>query len=201
MEKQTIVAASRNKHKLQEMHAILKKYGMDIISRDDAGVPAFEVEETGDTFEENSLIKAEEIVKSCGKITIADDSGLAVDALDGAPGVFSARYAGEPCDDAANNRKLLEVMKDIPEEKRTAKFVSVITMVYPDGRKLVARGECPGKIIFEERGNGGFGYDPLFVPDGFEKTYAELTAEEKNTVSHRAKALAELERQLVCQTE
>ncbi|MCR5482251.1 MAG: XTP/dITP diphosphatase [Clostridia bacterium] len=201
MEKRTIVAASRNKHKLVEMQAILKKYGMEIISRDDAGIPPFEIEETGDTFEENSLLKATQIMKCCGEITIADDSGLAVDALGGAPGVFSARYAGDPCDDGANNRKLLEAMKDVPEGKRTAKFVSVITMVWPDGHTLVARGECPGKIIFEEKGDGGFGYDPLFVADGFEKTYAQLTADEKNTVSHRAKALAELERQLICQNE
>ena len=199
MNETTIVAASQNKHKIVEIEAILKNFGMSIVPRDEAGIPPFEIDETGDTFEENSYIKAAEIMKYCNRITIADDSGLMVDALNGEPGVYSARYAGDPCDDKANNRKLLKMLENIPEGKRGAKFVSVITMIYPDGRKIVARGECLGKIIFEEKGDGGFGYDPLFVPEGFEKTYAELTAAEKNKISHRAKALIELERQLLCQ--
>ena len=191
-----IVAATQNKHKIEEISAITKPLGMEIISRKDAGVPDFEVEEDGETFEENSEKKARAIMEACGQVTIADDSGLMVDALGGAPGVYSARYAGEEGNDAKNNVKLLAVMSDIPMKERTAKFVSVITMVYPDGSKLVARGECRGHIIFEERGTNGFGYDPLFVPEGFSKTFAELTAEEKNKISHRASALRELERLL-----
>jgi len=191
-----IVAATQNKHKIEEIAAITKPFGMEIISRKDAGVPDFEVEEDGETFEENSEKKARVIMEACGQVTIADDSGLVVDALGGAPGVYSARYAGEDGNDAKNNVKLLAVLSDVPMEERTAKFVSVITMVYPDGSKLVARGECRGHIIFEEKGDNGFGYDPLFVPEGFTKTFAELTAEEKNKISHRASALRELERLL-----
>lgn len=191
-----IVAATQNKHKIEEISAITEQFGMEIISRKDAGVPNFEVEEDGETFEENSEKKARVIMEACGKITIADDSGLMVDALGGAPGVYSARYAGEDGNDAKNNVKLLAVLSDVPMEDRTAKFVSVITMVYPDGSKLVARGEVRGHIIFEEKGTNGFGYDPLFVPEGFTKTFAELTSEEKNRISHRASALRELERLL-----
>lgn len=191
-----IVAATQNKHKIEEISAITKPLGMEIISRQEAGVPDFEVVEDGDTFEENSEKKARAIMEACGQITIADDSGLMVDALGGAPGVYSARYAGEDGNDAKNNVKLLAMMSDVPMEQRTAKFVSVITMVYPDGETLVARGECRGHIIFEEKGDNGFGYDPLFVPEGFTKTFAELTGEEKNKISHRASALRELERLL-----
>lgn len=191
-----IVAATQNKHKIEEISAITKPLSMEIISRQEAGVPDFEVVEDGDTFEENSEKKARAIMEACGQITIADDSGLMVDALGGAPGVYSARYAGEDGNDAKNNVKLLAMMSDVPMEQRTAKFVSVITMVYPDGETLVARGECRGHIIFEEKGDNGFGYDPLFVPEGFTKTFAELTGEEKNKISHRASALRELERLL-----
>lgn len=193
---ETIIAASRNKHKIVEIEAITKKYGMNIVARDDAGLPTTEVEEDGETFEENSYKKAYEIMKMCGKTTIADDSGLVVDYLGGAPGVYSARFAGEGASDERNNHKLLDLLEGVPYKERRAKFVSVITMVFPDGETLVARGECPGHIITEEIGENGFGYDPLFVPEGFERTYAQLTAEEKNTISHRAKALAELEKLL-----
>ena len=138
--KHTIVAATQNKHKIVEIEAITKEFGMDIISRNEAGVPDIEIVEDGDTFEENSYKKAYEIMKLCGKITIADDSGLEVDCLDGAPGVYSARFAGEDGDDEANNRKLIDLIKDVSYEKRTGRFVSVITMVFPDGESLVARG-------------------------------------------------------------
>ena len=116
-----------------------------------------------------------------------------VDYLGGAPGVYSARFAGEPCDDDKNNEKLLKLLAGVPERERGAKFVSVITMIFPDGDTLVARGECPGRIIEVPVGENGFGYDPIFVPDGFDKSYAQLTDEEKNTISHRAKALEKLE--------
>lgn len=191
-----IVAASRNRHKIEEIEAITKKFGMRIISRDEAGIPPVEIEEDGQTFEENSFKKASEIMKLCGQITLADDSGLMVDYLNGAPGVYSARFAGEDGNDAKNNEKLLKLMEGVPADKRTAKFVSVITMVYPDGTVLTARGECPGTILTAPAGDGGFGYDPLFVPEGYEKTFAQLTADEKNAISHRAVALLELERLL-----
>jgi len=194
---ETIVAASRNKHKIEEIEAITKKYGMSIVSRDDAGVPKVEIEEDGDTFEENSYKKAYEIMKMCGKTTIADDSGLMVDYLGGAPGVFSARFAGEDGNDEKNNEKLIHLLEDVPYKERRAKFVSVITMVFPDGESLVARGECHGHIIDAPVGENGFGYDPLFVPDGFQRTFAQLSPEEKNEISHRAKALVELEKLLL----
>lgn len=191
-----IVAASRNKHKIEEIAAITKKFGMDLISRDDAGVPPFEIEEDGQSFEENSLKKAKEIMKVCGKITLADDSGLMVDYLGGAPGIYSARFAGENADDEKNNAKLLALLDGVENKERTAKFVSVITMVYPNGDVIVARGECAGRILCEPAGENGFGYDPLFVPEGCDKTFAQLSAEEKNGISHRAAALRELERLL-----
>lgn len=193
---ETIIAASRNQHKIVEIEEITKKFGMHIISRDDAGIPKFEIEEDGETFEENSFKKANEIMKICGKTTIADDSGLEVDYLGGAPGVYSARFAGEEGDDEKNNEKLIGLLDGIPYKERRARFVSVITMVFPDGETLVARGECEGHVIDTPVGDNGFGYDPLFVPEGFQRTFAQLTAEEKNRISHRAKALMKLEQLL-----
>ena len=193
---ETIIAASQNRHKITEIEAITGAFGFRVIGRDDAGLPRDEIEEDGATFEENSFKKASVIMEMSGKPTIADDSGLMVDYLDGAPGVISARFAGEDCDDARNNAKLLSLLEGLPPEERTAKFVSVITLLFPDGRKLVARGECPGHILESPRGTGGFGYDPLFLPDGASHTFAEMGPEEKNAISHRARALAELKRQL-----
>lgn len=192
-----IVAATKNRHKISEIQAIAREFGMEMIPRDDAGVPDVEIEEDGGTFEENSEKKAREIMELCGETTIADDSGLMVDALGGAPGVISARFAGEDGNTRKNNEKLLALLSDVKAEDRTAKFVSVITMVYPDGRKIVARGECKGHIIYQERGGNGFGYDPLFVPDGYDRTFAELSGDEKNRISHRANALRDLRRQLL----
>jgi len=192
-----IVAATKNKHKIEEIQAITSEFGMEVVSRDDAGVPDIEVEEDGSTFEENSEKKARVIMELCGEITIADDSGLMVDALGGAPGVISARFAGEDGNDQANNEKLLKLLADVKPEMQTARFVSVITMVYPDGRKIVARGECEGHMIDQPRGSNGFGYDPLFVPKGFHRTFAELSSEEKNRISHRALALQNLRKKLM----
>lgn len=191
-----IVAASKNQHKIKEIEAITSQFGMEIIPRDRAGVPDVEIEEDGTTFEENSYKKAYGIMKLCGEITIADDSGLEVDCLDGAPGVYSARFAGEDGNDQANNDKLKGLLKDVPYEKRTGRFVSVITMVWPDGKRLVARGEVEGHIVLEEKGSNGFGYDPLFVPLDYDITFGEFEPEEKNKISHRANALRELKRQL-----
>ncbi|MDD6042573.1 MAG: XTP/dITP diphosphatase [Eubacteriaceae bacterium] len=193
MERKTIIAATRNKHKIVEIDAITKKFGMDIISRDEAGLPKDEVEEDGTTFEENSYKKAYEIMKISNRITIADDSGICVDYLDGAPGIYSARYAGEECDDAANRLKMLAELEGVPAEKRGAKYVCVITMVFPDGETLVARGECRGHIGFEEIGTNGFGYDSIFIPEGYDITFAEFEPEDKNKISHRAEALIKLE--------
>lgn len=189
---ETIVAATKNKHKITEIEAITKQFGMEVISRAEAGVPDVDIEETGDTFEENSLLKAEGVMKLCGQPTIADDSGLEVDCLDKAPGVYSSRFAGRDGDDEANNEKLIGLIKDVPWEERTARFVSVITMVFPNGEKLVARGTVEGHVIPELRGKAGFGYDPLFVPEGHTRTFGEFPAEEKNSISHRGNALRKL---------
>lgn len=190
----TVIAATQNEHKLRELRDIMEQYGMEVVSQKEAGFGDIDVVEDGETFEENSFKKANEIMKLSGKIAVADDSGLEVDFLNGAPGVYSARYAGEQKSDRDNNNKLLKELEGI--ENRGAKFVSVVTMVYPDGTVLAARGECPGRILLVPRGTGGFGYDPLFLPDGLEKTFAEVTQEEKNSVSHRARALAKLEEML-----
>lgn len=192
-----IIAASSNAHKIKELQAIMGKFGMEVVSRKDAGIPDFEIVEDGETFEANSLKKAVEIMKVSGEITVADDSGLMVDYLGGAPGVYSARFAGEECDDTKNNEKLIKLLAGLSQEDRKAQFVSVVTLAFPNGETIVARGEYPGRIIEVPTGENGFGYDPLFVPDGIEKTYAQLTDEEKNQISHRAKALEKLEELLM----
>ena len=191
-----IIAATQNKHKIREIEAITKKFGMEIVSRDEAGIENVEVVEDGTTFEENSYKKAYEIMKLCGEVTIADDSGIVVDCIGGAPGVYSARFAGVDGDDKANNRKLMEMIKDFPFEERTARFVSVITMVYPDGDTIVARGEVEGHVIPEEIGENGFGYDPMFIPLGYDITFGQFEPEAKNKISHRANALVSLQKQL-----
>ncbi len=193
-----IIAATKNKHKIEEINAITAKFGMKIIAQDDAGFADIDVVEDGETFEENSYKKAAAILKASGHTTIADDSGLMVDALDGAPGVYSARFCGTEHDDKGNNAKLLRLLEGVPMEKRTAKFVTVITMLTPEGEKIVARGECPGRIAFELSGSEGFGYDPLFIPDGYDCQFAVLGQDVKNSISHRARALQELERILSC---
>ena len=192
----TFVLASKNRGKLREMQALLQSLGEEAMLQADAGVD-LEVEETGETFEENSLLKAQAVFDATGLPAIADDSGLMVDALDGAPGVHSARFGGAACpDDAARNRLLLEKLQKVPEAARGARFVSVITCLLPDGTKLVARGECPGTILFAPRGEGGFGYDPLFYLPEEGQTFAELSSERKNQISHRALAMQEFGRLL-----
>ena len=183
---ETIIAASSNAHKIKEIQAIMDKFGIKVVSRDEAGVPPFEIEEDGRTFEENSYKKAAAIMKVTGKTTIADDSGLMVDYLGGAPGVYSARFAGEEHDDVKNNEKLSAEIGRIAE---------VAGYLWQKGwaQSLVARGECEGRIIGAPVGENGFGYDPLFVPDGYDRTFAQFTEEEKNAVSHRARALQKLE--------
>jgi len=160
--------------------------GVEVCSESDAGVDV-EVEETGTTFEENSLLKAKAVMEASGLPAIADDSGLCVDALNGAPGVYSARYGGEGLSDEARYRLLLENLRG--QTTRTAKFVSAVTCCFPNGDVLSARGECPGTIAYAPMGAGGFGYDPVFFVPGLKKTFAQLTPEEKNEISHRGKAL------------
>ena len=180
-----LVLASKNEKKLREMDEILSSLGIEVISEAQAGVDV-EVEETGTTFEENSLLKAKAVMEASGLPAIADDSGLCVDALGGAPGVYSARYGGPELDDTGRYRLLLENMKGQP---RGARFVSVITCCFPNGDVLTARGECPGTIAFAPMGEGGFGYDPVFFLPKLKKTFAQLTPEEKNAISHRGLAL------------
>ena len=174
-----VILASKNQHKLTELSAILSQLGFEIALESEYGLD-IDVEETGTTFEENSFLKADAVMKASGLPVLADDSGLMVDALDGAPGVYSARY-GHKASDKERTAYLLENMKDVPEERRGAKFVCVITCLFPDGRKIVARGECPGE--------NGFGYDPVFYLPELGMTYAELPSEQKNAISHRARAL------------
>ena len=191
-----IVLASNNAHKLQELRAILTTLGMEVVAQRDMGITV-EPNENGTTFEENSYIKAKTIMDCCGLPTIADDSGLMVDALDGAPGVYSARFGGERCKSERDRLEyLLELMQEVPDERRTARFVSVITLLTPDGKKIVARGECPGTILHEPKGENGFGYDPVFYVAEAGCTFAQLPAEQKNRISHRARALAAFAQQV-----
>lgn len=180
-----IIAATKNKNKLREFGEILK--GFEIVSQEEAGVD-IDVEETGTTFEENSMLKAKAIFEATGIAAIADDSGLCVDALGGEPGVYSARYGGEGYDDSGRVQLLLKNMQDIPDEKRTARFVCAITLVGKEG-VITARGECEGRISHKPEGENGFGYDPVFYAPQFGKTMAEITPEQKNSISHRGKAL------------
>ena len=178
-----LVLASKNQKKLLEMNDILSHLGVEVCSEAEAGVD-LEVEETGTTFEENSLLKAKAVMEASGLPAIADDSGLCVN---GAPGVYSARYGGEGLDDAARYRLLLNNMRG--QMTRAAKFVSVITCCFPNGDVLSARGECPGTVAYAPMGEGGFGYDPVFFVPELKKTFAQMTAGEKNAISHRGKAL------------
>ena len=191
-----IVVASGNSHKIKEISEIFKEEDIMLVSMKEAGFGDEEIEETGDTFEENSLLKAKAVMKKLGGDVIADDSGLEVDALNGRPGVYSARYAGENCTYMDNNAKLIEELRDVKEAERGAKFVTVITYLFESGEKIVARGEVRGKIGYDLNGDNGFGYDPLFIVDGLGKTYAELSADEKNKLSHRSKALEILKEKL-----
>ena len=202
-----ICAASNNAGKLKELRRILERMGHQVKSLRELGID-LDPEETGTTFAENARIKAEAFCKASGLPTVADDSGLCVDALNGAPGVYSARYAGHHGDDAANNAKLLQEMQQVPAEQRTARFVSGGCFLMRDGRELLVEGECPGTVAFEETGTNGFGYDPLFVPDRVglpdgttventaRRSYAELADGEKDAISHRGRAMEKLDAQL-----
>lgn len=191
-----VVLASQNRHKLTEIQAILAQYDMELVLQSDLGV-RIDVEENGSTFEENSELKARAVMEATGLPAIADDSGLCVDVLDGAPGIYSARYGAPDCvTDRDRLNYLLQNMRGVRSEERTARFVCVITLLYSDGRKLVARGSCEGMIAFEPSGEGGFGYDPVFYVPSQGCTFAQMGADRKNSISHRANALLRLEQML-----
>lgn len=188
--KMDFLLETQNPYKKVEFERILAPLGIVIKTADEIGLPPDDVKETGATFEENAILKARAGCLSSGMPTLADDSGICVDALDGAPGIYSARYSGEGGehgDDKANNRKLLEQLEQVPDDKRTAHYACAVAAVFPDGRLFVTRGEVRGTIGREERGRGGFGYDPLFLIG--DRTYAEIPAEEKDKTSHRSRAL------------
>ncbi len=189
--------ATHNLKKRAELQRILGPIGITVMTAEEAGKTLTDVEETGVTFEENAVLKAEGGCTESGIPCIADDSGLEVDALGGEPGVYSARYAGEHGNDEKNIVKLLENLKDVPEEKRTARFVCVACCMFPNGEKLIARGTCEGHIAFSKTGDKGFGYDPVFIPDDTDgRSMAALSDEEKDSISHRRRALDKLAEQL-----
>jgi XTP/dITP diphosphohydrolase len=189
-----MIFATGNVGKLKEVKKLFAEFNVEILSLKDLENPP-EIIENGKTFEENSLIKARTVFADYGVPVFADDSGLVVEQLGGAPGVYSARYAGEKATYAENNKKLLEELKHFPEPHQ-AKFVCVAS--YVDGeREFTVRGELPGKIVHEFRGENGFGYDPIFIPKGYDRTLAELSLEEKNKISHRGQAMAKLKNELL----
>lgn len=181
------IVATHNMKKLKELSRILLPLGIDAVTDRDLGITLTEAEETGSTFEENAFLKASLACRETGLPAVADDSGLCVDALDGAPGLYSARFAGEGASDEEKIAKLLGALEELPREQRTARFVSAICCVFPDGETLYARGECEGEIAFAPSGEGGFGYDPVFLHEG--RSFATMTAEEKDAVSHRGRSL------------
>ena len=188
-----MVLASKNPKKLEEMAVILSQLGIEVVLESDVGVDV-EVEETGTTFEENAALKAFAVMEAAGLPAIADDSGLCVDALGGGPGVYSARYGGEGLTDADRYRLVLEGLQG--QLDRGAKFVSAICCAFPGGDRVEARGECPGVIGYAPQGENGFGYDPIFFLPEKKKTFAQLTGEEKNAISHRGKALEKFKEEL-----
>lgn len=184
-----VVLASKNAHKLQEISKITEKFDMELVLESQVGVD-IDVEETGSTFEENSFIKAEAVMKATGLPALADDSGIAVDALNGEPGIYSARYGFDPSlDDWGRLELPLKNTEQVPDGSRQAQFVCVITLVTPEGQVIQARGEAHGELLRQPAGEGGFGYDPIFYYPPLGKSFAELSPEEKNQVSHRAQAL------------
>ena len=182
-----LIIASNNAHKMREFKEILCPLGIELISQKEAGCD-FEVDETGTTFEENAYLKAIAVTEATGLPAVADDSGLAVDALGGAPGIYSARYTGNHEDSDIDRYELL--LKNLEnEEQRTARYVACISCTFPNGHHIDTRGECEGEILRAPKGDGGFGYDPVFRPQGYERSMAELTPDEKNAISHRGHAL------------
>ncbi|MUV39404.1 XTP/dITP diphosphatase [Lentibacillus sp. JNUCC-1] len=187
-----LVVATKNPGKAAEFRDFFHAFGINVSSLLDFETPMPDIEETGSTFKANAAIKAEQIAKVLNQTVIADDSGLVVDALDGKPGIFSARYAGGHGNDQKNVEKVLNELQNVPEKERTARFVCVLALALPGEETVFRTGYCEGKIVFAPRGNHGFGYDPIFLPDGYTKTMAELTSQEKNRISHRKHAFEQL---------
>ena len=185
---ETIVFATKNKGKLKEINEILADMDVRVISMEDAGITV-DVVEDGTTFEENAMKKAVQVMELCGKVTLSDDSGLEIDAMDKAPGVYSARFMGEDTPYPQRFQAIFERLAEVPEEKRTARFVSCIAAAFPDGRRLVSYDTVEGRIGYEAKGENGFGYDPIFYVPEKGKYMAELSPAEKNAISHRGKAL------------
>ncbi len=196
MSKKSLIVSSGNLGKIKEIKSILSDLDLEVLSKNEKGLSDLEVIEDEETLEGNAIKKALEIHKQINGMVMSDDSGLFVDYLKGAPGVHSARYAGIDGDDKANNKKLLKELSDIPLENRTAKFKTVIALVLDDGSVQTVVGECRGEIILEQKGSSGFGYDPLFIPEGYDKTFAELNEDIKNEISHRRDALEKLKEKL-----
>ncbi|WP_242848723.1 RdgB/HAM1 family non-canonical purine NTP pyrophosphatase [Neofamilia massiliensis] len=194
MEMKKILLATNNNHKVEEIQAILKDLGYEVLARDQVYDGNFDVDENADTLAGNALLKAQALrnLVSESYMVLADDTGLFVDALDGAPGVHSARYAGDAHDDEANKKKLLKELEDVSEEKRTARFKTVMALVQAGKDPVFIEGILEGKIAEEERGSSGFGYDPLFIPDGYSLSLGQMNPEEKNRISHRHNALIKL---------
>ncbi|KNF07226.1 Ham1-like protein [Gottschalkia purinilytica] len=196
MSKKNLILSSGNENKIKEIKDILGGMKINIISKDEIGLKDLEVEEDKETLEENAIKKAMEISKHVDGIVIADDTGLFADKLEGRPGVYSARYSGEDATSEKNNIKLLKELENVPREERTAQFRTAIAIVLEDKSVKIVVGECKGIIEFSPRGKNGFGYDPLFTPDGYTKTFGELELEVKNKISHRANALQKLRNEL-----
>ena len=196
MKIEKMIFATGNEGKMREVRMILGDLGAEILSLKEAGIQA-EAEENGTTFEENAVIKAKEIMEKTGALVLADDSGLEVDALNGEPGIYSARYMGEDTSYHIKNANLIQRLEGVPDEKRTARFVCAIAAVFPDGRRKTVRAAMEGRIGYEEKGENGFGYDPIFYLPEYGCTSAELSMEEKNRISHRGKALCLIKEELV----
>ncbi|MFD1065412.1 XTP/dITP diphosphatase [Oceanobacillus locisalsi] len=188
-----IIIATKNKGKAKEFRAFFDPYDIEAVSLLDLEEEIPDIEETGESFVENAAIKAEQIANHFQQPALADDSGLIIDSLEGRPGIYSARYAGEPTDDQANIDKILEEMKEVPENERTARFICVLAIARPGEETMFVTGYCEGHIQLTQSGENGFGYDPVFVPEGYEQTMAELDPDEKNQISHRKMAINQLE--------
>lgn len=189
--KQRLIFATGNQDKMREIREILGDKDYEILSMKEAGID-LDIVEDGSTFEENAMIKAKAVMEATGALTLADDSGLEIDAFGGGPGIYSARYLGTDTSYIEKNKVILEKLKDIPEEKRTARFVCAIAAAFPNGQTLTTRGTMEGIIGYEAKGENGFGYDPIFYLPQFEKYSAELSREEKNSLSHRGEALRKM---------
>jgi len=194
MKSRKLVLSTGNAHKVDEIVKILKNLNIEIFTKNQLGIEDFDIVEDGATLEENSIIKARALGNKLNFMVMADDTGLFVNALDGEPGLYSSRYAGDDHNDEKNNQKLLERLKN--KEDRSAYFKTVIALITEDGEAHIAEGICNGQIATEKRGEGGFGYDPLFIPEGYDKTFAQLGQDVKNKISHRAKALYKFEQLL-----